>query len=337
MLCDRARAAVVAALVVVATKVQAQSVGGVLVDSTSTPASFVLVTLVTTGQTVLSDPRGQFRFGSVPAGEHLVRVRQIGFLPVERRLVARAPEPALRDTIHLRRIPVRIAAVSVTPGVDCTNTGFANAGSEALAELFEQLGMNAQRWALMAESDSLAVPYRRVTDRYAPDQSLVASVVDTVQIAPRRNTGYPPGGLLSRASDGRFSLRIPSIADIVDPAFQGSHCFRYAQQEQADGIAAHKIDFEPALGVAGVDTKGAVWLDVASLVLTRAEFSFTGVGRPRRDLSWFAPHVVVRYRVDASGRPRMTHSEMTQSLQQVVYGGAPIARTVMTYRPLATP
>lgn len=55
--------------------------GAVLADSAGTPIENAEIILRDLGRSVLTDRRGQFRFGEVPEGPHLVNIRAVGYAP----------------------------------------------------------------------------------------------------------------------------------------------------------------------------------------------------------------------------------------------------------------
>ncbi|MCA0377036.1 MAG: carboxypeptidase-like regulatory domain-containing protein [Gemmatimonadetes bacterium] len=89
--------------------------GAVLADSAGTPIENAEITLRDIGRSVLTDRRGQFRFGELPEGPHLVSIRAVGYAPWTG-TVQSIPGQAAAQRVLLERIATgqTLAAVSVT-------------------------------------------------------------------------------------------------------------------------------------------------------------------------------------------------------------------------------
>lgn len=88
-------------------------VGRVLDGGDDRPVAQVTVRLVDLGRVTTSDGRGRFSFDSVPAGDHRLRVRHLGYESRDR-VVAVAPRRTTGVTLHVTRKPVEAADLRVT-------------------------------------------------------------------------------------------------------------------------------------------------------------------------------------------------------------------------------
>lgn len=87
--------------------------GRVLEDSTSRPVARAQIIVGALSRNVVSDSTGSFTMADVPAGLHTVRIRALGFVPVEQRLVFRADDRIDLD-IELRRQVPTLSGVAVS-------------------------------------------------------------------------------------------------------------------------------------------------------------------------------------------------------------------------------
>ena len=259
----RGPAVYIALASLLAPSLAAQSVRGVVVDASGAPVSFAIVALADSSRAVLTDSKGLFQIADLARGRYRVRVRQIGFRPSERELEASDPLAAVRDTLTLVRLAVMLETVTVGPAAACRQTGFASAGGEGVAELFEQLALNAHRWVMIKAAGPDSVRYEKNHRYLGVDGALLGEKTDTVFLPRLRSARYQPGAMLRQESSGHLTLIIPAVEDLADARFLNTHCFRYVAQESLAGRSAHRIDFEPADNLAGVDVRGSAWLDVS--------------------------------------------------------------------------
>lgn len=88
-------------------------VGRVLDAANDRPVAGVTVRLVDLERVTTSDDRGRFAFDSVPAGDHRLRVRHLGY-DSRSRVVSIGPRRSAGVTIHVPRKPVEAEDLRVT-------------------------------------------------------------------------------------------------------------------------------------------------------------------------------------------------------------------------------
>lgn len=104
---------------VVPTRLVAQShgesriVGQVLDADDDRPVAQVTIRLLDLGRVTTSGDRGRFAFDSLPAGDHRIRVRHLGY-ESRSRVVSVAPRQSTGVTIHVTRKPVEAEDLRVT-------------------------------------------------------------------------------------------------------------------------------------------------------------------------------------------------------------------------------
>jgi hypothetical protein len=78
--------------------------GIVMMDSTRVPVVGAEVSLPTLGKTVLADERGAFRITGIPAGEHRVSIRRLGYGALDTRMLFPSGETVTRNVFLSRAV-----------------------------------------------------------------------------------------------------------------------------------------------------------------------------------------------------------------------------------------
>lgn len=174
----------------------AQSVQGTVVDSAGAPLVEAVVILERAGQESAgglretTDERGRFRFAYVPHGDHVLRVRLIGYRPIT--LALRVPRGGVVERrVALQRTPQLLAGVRIVDQNVCNATSLAGfecrraAGVGLFRDAGELRAMQPRYWAEML--DGMPGIRRTMTlGPYGPDW----------KVAP------PPGGCIKELWNG---------------------------------------------------------------------------------------------------------------------------------------
>lgn len=253
------------------------------------------VSLVGQSSDRFTSDSGAFQF-DVAAGTIRLRVRHVGFTPVDTQLVVRANDTT-RVTIELARIPVTLAAMQVTD-VPCRLPGAPTAGGDALPQVFEQLQLNAEQFRLV----STQYPFNSVVERRfshlveepKPGRSAAAArpLADTVEVVTRTDSitvrsdprwHYKPGDIIVTSGVSvlgvRYAVMIPTLAVFADPEFVKHHCFQDAGEATVDGQTFRRVDFKAAEDIRDPDIDGTMYLDPTSYVIRRSVISLSKKSR----------------------------------------------------------
>ena len=284
-----------ATCLVAAPSASAQSgvlIGQVLDRQAGAPLPFSGVSLV--GQTLqrLTNDQGRFQIMDLAPGTVRIRVRRVGYSPLDTDVVIRSNETT-EITVRLTHIVVRLAPVEVT-GEVCTHPGAPSVANANLAAVFEQLTLNADQFRLVTTQ----YPFISVFDRYYGsliefppahadsanakfDTAEVISRVDTIAIRSDRPWKYKPGEVIVEAGASilgvRYGVEIPTLAVFGDAEFVKSHCFDDGGEVTVDGQRLRRIDFRASAKIRDPDLDGSMYLDPTSFVIRRSEIS---VSRP---------------------------------------------------------
>ena len=249
--------------------------GTVVNAETGEPLAFSIVALQPGFAEHFTDQAGAFTFTNVSTGTYRLRVRQIGYSPVDTTLTV-GSDSDLSIRIALRRVAVELPPITVTGALTCVQPGPPDAAvTPALASVFDQLLENARRYRLLADS----FPFTFVIERTS------STGVDTIeQTSGDERHRYRPGRVVDAGTgpwrDRRVVL-LPGLEEFGDSAFVRNHCFRLAGRDTAEGEVFVRIDFEPAARLRSADVAGAAYLDPGSYQLRYTRVRLT---RPERSL-----------------------------------------------------
>jgi hypothetical protein len=269
--------------------IRRQSVGslaGRVLAADGAPVSFALVRLPALGLERFTDASGQFDLGSIPSGAHKVLVSQTAFAPKDTVMWV--------DTTGISRPDIRLSRSVPTLSelvAEAAPPCMAPQETEAQATLpftglFDQVMQNAERFRVLSESYPFVTTYERVLTERRSDGSTVVVGTDTNVIRSAEVPRYAPGSLVrlvpraDREQD--YSMRIPTLADLNNPAFRRSHCFTYAGIGDFAGERLARVDFRVADWVTTPDVDGIVYLDTATFQVRGMVLSLTRI--PQRGI-----------------------------------------------------
>lgn len=195
------------------TGANAQSVEGTVVDSAGAPLAGAVVILERAGQESAgglretTDERGRFRFAYVPYGDHVLRVRLIGYRPFT--LAVRASRGGvIEKRVALQRMPQLLAGVRIVDQNGCNATSLAGfecrraAGIGLFRDAGELRAMQPRYWAEML--DGMPGIRRTMTlGPYGPDWKVAA----------------PPGRCIKELWNGQPPMTIDSDAPFKPDEF----------------------------------------------------------------------------------------------------------------------
>ena len=278
----------------------------------------------------LTSDSGIFQL-DVPAGTIRLRIRHVGFTPVDTQLVVRANDTT-RVRIELARIPVTLAAMRVTDEV-CRSPG-APTASDALAQVFQQLQLNAEQFRLV----STRYPFTSIVERRfshlvqepKPRQKSdsAGSLADTVEVVTKTDSievpsdqkwHYKPGDIIVVSGVSvlgvRYAVMIPTLAVFADAEFVKHHCFHDAGEATVDGQPLRRVDFKAAEDIRDPDIDGTMYLDPTTYVIRRSVISLSKKS-PRYASSYDSVVVETTFDELVSGVPVITWTSGRNALSQ---------------------
>lgn len=269
---------VIAALIsVLPVALYAQSGGGTIVGviigrESGLPLPHAVVAIPTLGRERFSDDSGAFLFADLAPGRSVLRVRRLGYAPMELVLHVRA---GVTDTvrIHIDRVAVRLASVNVQERSPCYRPGAPRAADDStLATVYEQLLLNAEQYRLMSQLYPFAYSLVSTRSHRRKDGTVRVDNIDTLRVVT--DWKYFPGQVLRvdrLGSDrGMLMLLVPTLGNFADPDFIENHCFHNGGLTTVDGSAYIKIDVVAAERIPTPDVSGSILLDPRSFQIRRS-------------------------------------------------------------------
>jgi len=228
-----------------------------------------------------SGAEGQFLLPAVPAGTHELVVRRIGFVPQRQQIVV-AANGTLALSISLRQVPVRLTGMTVRPTNPCTSPGLPDSAQfPEVAQLVGLLRENAATYRTLVQRFPFVYAQVRALG-VLEDGTMAVRTVDTLAVPAQPTVRYEPGRVVQNTR-GRVMretfMAIPSIIDLVDPAFVNNHCFTYAGASTQGNETWFRLDVRASERLRTPDVHGAFFLDSATAQLRRMELELS---RPDR-------------------------------------------------------
>lgn len=253
--------------------------GTVRAEATGSPLPYTTVTIEEMGRERFTDESGTFRYYALAPGKYRVRVRQVGYVPVDTTLQLSASNSDLVFT--LEKVPSLLEAVQVkAPPRECIvpeENGFV-----ADADLTVVLGearKNADRERLLRRIYPFEYKLAQAHDVYDVSDSTHRIMYDTMTFRSDDDWRYREGRVVSGDRSKLFGdvrvMRLPALTDLADQRFLLAHCFKYSGTTDEFGASAHRIDFAPRSDITTPDVEGSIYIDSATFIVRRAEFRLT--------------------------------------------------------------
>lgn len=257
--------------------------GTVVADGTNMPLPYSTVTIDPIGRERFTDQAGAFTYYSVPAGTYRVRVRQLGYIPLDTTIQI-GPRVSPGPVFVMTRIATALAEVQVSaPPRRCIvpqENGFVD--DSELATVLGEVRKNADRERLLRRT--YPFEYRMAQSHSTFDLVTLKQIIrfDTMTFRSDDNWKYRKGKVVSDDRNKLFGevrvMRLPTLADLADRGFLTAHCFKYSGISDYNGVPTHRIDFAPDSALSTPDVEGSVFIDSASYLIKRAEFRLTRGG-----------------------------------------------------------
>ncbi len=256
--------------------------GSVRAEATGSPLPYSTVTIDEIGRERFTDETGTFSYYLVPPGKYRIRVRQIGYVPVDTtlRLSAANADPVFT----LVKVPSLLESVQISaPPRQCIvpeENGYV--GDPDLTTVLGEARKNAERERLLRRTYPFEYKLAQAHDTYDMKDSTHRIRYDTMTFRSDDNWRYREGRVVSGDRNKLFGdvrvMRLPTLTDLADTRFLVAHCFKYSGTTDEYGPPAHRIDFAPRPDIKAPDVEGSIYIDSATYIIRRAEFRLTKGG-----------------------------------------------------------
>jgi CarboxypepD_reg-like domain len=259
-------------------------VGAVVMKENGLPLPYSTVSVPALSKQRFTNDSGTFTFSDLPVGPNTLRVRHLGYSPVDITVDVR---PGGTETVRvvLTHIVVQLSPVQVRADAECVEPGVPTAlGDSAFLMVFDQLRLNADQYRLLTDH----YPFRTLTERRLAhtlvNGDLRIDSIDTLVIDSRLRWTYRPGDVLTRSGQTRYNsgtlmLNIPTIAQFADQPFLDNHCFYNGGTETIDGVELLRVDFVAAARINTPDVSGSMYLDPKTFQIRRSVLRLSRIPR----------------------------------------------------------
>jgi len=256
--------------------VRASLRGVVVAAETGERVSYALIALDPGGER-FADSTGAFVYTALAPGKYHVRLRQVGYAPFDTTLVIGTATPPMR--FELKHIALEVAAVTVRTSSECASTDTTEART-ASSQVFVQLSQNAERYRVLADR----YPFSYLVTRRFEDlrgNGMAHVHTDTLRYDSNARHPYAPGDVVRPDPDVSTGnakvVRLPTLPDFADAAFQRFHCFRLVGVETIEGHRMIRMDFVPSRRLQTPDVDGSAYLDTATFQVRYTRVRLTRV------------------------------------------------------------
>lgn len=243
------------------------------------------VTDLSSNVRVSTDENGHARLAWPSSGPLLIRVRQLGFKPVTRQL-HHAVAGSANDsaTVMLSRVEYILPPVKTTAGTACDSPSDSTS-AQLSAKTLEQIILGAEKYEAFRKKYPFRATIVRRTATLSPDGKLTRLVESKGEVSSENWGDRYRQGEVVRSDGLGFSVPLLFLGTLADPEFWRHHCFLARGIEEQSGRRLIRLDFQPARNVRTADWEGSAFIDSASSMLVRLEFSLANLSassRPRR-------------------------------------------------------
>ena len=223
---------------------------------------------------------GVATLANLPAGRMTVRVRHIGYSPVDAPVVVHAGRvDTLR--VQMRHIIVSLGVVRVRANALCTSPGPPRAGSDpAFIAVFEQLRENAEQYRLLAESYPFSYTMERESYVHYVGGDSVIERLDTISVGTGLRWHYAPGDVVVESGSSfnrQVIFNLPALIHFAERSFLDNHCFANGGVDTIGGKAVLRVDFAAASRIRDPDVDGSMYLDPVSFQIVRSILRLTRI------------------------------------------------------------
>lgn len=256
--------------------------GTVTADATGQPIPYTTIIIDPIGRERFTDQAGSFVYFAVPPGKYRVRLRQLGYIPIDTTLTLGSRNHTLN--FSMVRIPSTLADVQVSaPPRKCIvpeENGYVD--DAELAIVLAEARKNAERERLLRRTYPFEYKLAQQHDTHDVKDSTHRVVYDTVTFRSDDDWKYRRGKVVSDDRSKLFGdvrvMRLPTLTDLADMRFLTAHCFKYSGVINDDSIPTYQIDFAPLSDILTPDVEGSIFIDSATYLIRRAEFRLTKGG-----------------------------------------------------------
>jgi hypothetical protein len=246
--------------------------GVVLRGDSHEPLSYSIVAVVGTSIERFTDDSGRFALTGLPSGDVTVRVRHIGYTPVD--------VPFVGDTlrVELQRIAVSLAGVRVDADRRCVDPPKRDPrATDPASVVINQLVENGRQYELVTTKYPFVARMRQSYGYLGPNGGGEHTSDHVDEIRSDRVWRYRPGEVIVNTPLGH-GVNVPTIAVFAQEEFLRTHCFWLANNGD-DSSGALRIEYHPADRLSDPDLEGTIYLDPKTFTIRRSLLRISKLAR----------------------------------------------------------
>jgi hypothetical protein len=260
------------------------TVTGFVIGPDRAPLANTVVSLPAHGRERFTSATGHFLFANLAPGTTVLRVRRLGFEPLDLTVRVRA---GAMDTVQvsLRRVAVHLSAVDVSATPPCLLPGAPQARRDStLAVIYGQLLLNAEQSRVLSREYPFSMTLISTLSSRTTSGDMHATGVDTLRLRGDGGWKYQAGKVLALerrgGNRGKVTFLIPTLENFADPEFAASHCFHNRGLAKVQDSTMIQIDIVAAQAIRTTDVDGSIYLDPQSFQIRRTVLRLTRVPVP---------------------------------------------------------
>jgi len=224
---------------------------------------------LSTGQHRFTDERGQTRLPWPNDGQLKLRVREVGYKPVQLTLKHSSTSDDA-TTVAMSKVAYVISPVTSTSRCVTTDDPASLALSVAV---LDQVRQSAEKYIEFLRRYPFEATIERRTAQI-PRSGRVERVVRANLKFESDNweVPYRPGDVVEYEWNGGFKAPVLFVSTLGDSVFWGHHCFIARGVESYQATRAIRLDFFPSPDVRGPDWEGSTLIDSTTSALLRMDF-----------------------------------------------------------------
>ena len=245
-------------------------VGYLVARGTGDALAHGIVGVETANRSAFTSDSGWFSFRELTPGQHLLRVRRLGFSPREVSFVVR---DGITDTlrVELSRVAVQLGTVDVKAYPPCVTPGAPSSEADStMAAVVEQIRLNAEQYTFLAEQYPywyLTVISRSSKRRRDGEIGREPSFVERYQSSSKST--YKPGAVIQRR--GRdYIFQVPTLVEVADKSFVDAHCWHYGGTEVVEDEPLIRVDAVAFDSLRGPDVNGTFFVSSRTFQIRRS-------------------------------------------------------------------
>lgn len=236
------------------------------------------------GTRLLTSERGETTLRLELARPARLRVRQIGYRPIDTTLTA----DAVRGNaiiVTLQRVLYQLPESRVALRDDC-QFGADTAGRALAADALEQLRLAAERYDHLQKGRQWQAEIMRTT-KWFDSTGALTDMKEGLEVERLDQWGerYREGRVLDDRGLG-FSVAFLHLQNFADPAFWKTHCFAVSEFTTLGEHKVLRLNFWPTRNVRTPDWAGWALIDSATSELRRVEMRLVGLREGDRPWKW---------------------------------------------------